>query len=196
MLQIMKYTWLLLFIFIIPAQAQIYRWVDDNGNVVYSDEPHPQAETVDLPPSTTYTPVDAEAETDDILKLTPPEADEAKAQQQSEVPNYQLRIIAPADDESIWVNNGNVTVSMIVEPELNSERGDLVQLQLDGNNVGEPQAATSFQLSNLSRGSHNVTAMVTDNSGVTLASSATVTFHLHRASKLNKPAQNSNNNSN
>lgn len=186
----MKHAWLLLLLFILPAQAEIYRWVDDNGNVVFSDEPHPQAEKVDLPPSTTYTPVEDE-ESSEILKLSPEEATgEEAVEEQDAVPDYQLRIIAPANDESIWVNNGDVTVSMIVEPQLNAERGDRILLQLDGVAVGEPQASTTYQFNNLSRGTHSLTAQVVDSSGTTLTSSDTVTFHLHRASILNNPAQN------
>jgi hypothetical protein len=183
MLQIMKLTALLMLLFLLPVHAEIYRWVDESGNVVFSDEPQPGAEKVDLPPATTYTPTEDEAVTDDILKLTPDENEEA--QQQAEVPDYQIRIVAPTEDESIWVNNGDVTVSMIVEPALDTERGDKVLLQLDGEPVAEPRASTTFQLNNLSRGTHNLNAMVVDNNGTTLTSTGTVTFHLHRASIQN-----------
>lgn len=187
MLQIMRHTWLILFLFILPAQAEIYRWVDENGNVVFSDESHPSAETIDLPDSTTYTPPEEESEPD-ILKLSPDEDDIAESG--DAVPAYQLRIIAPAHDESIWVNNGNVTVSLLVEPQLDAERGDRIRLELDGTPVGDPQSGTSFQLNNISRGSHNVTAYVVDEAGGTLTSSDTITFHLHRASIQNNPPQN------
>ena len=183
MLQTMRLTALLMLLFLLPVHAEIYRWVDDSGNVVFSDEPQPGAERVDLPPATTYTPVDEEALTDDILKLSP----DVEDTQQADVPDYEIRIVAPANDESIWVNNGDVTVSMIVEPSLDAERGDKVMLQLDGEAVSEPRSATSFQLNNLSRGTHTLNAMVVDDSGATLTSTGTVTFHLHRASIQNNP---------
>lgn len=178
--------------FIIPVQADIYRWVDDSGNVVFSDEPHADAEKIEVSPSTVYTPQENIQQPDDeqeILKLSP-DGEDATSESQPSIPAYQLRIISPSDDESIWVNNGNVSVSIIVEPQLDPERGDLIQLQLDGENTGAPQASTSFQLSNISRGSHNITAMVTDNTGATMASSPTVTFHLHRTSIINNPNSN------
>lgn len=190
---IMKHAWLLLLIFMLPAQAEIYRWVDDDGNVVFSDEPHANAEKIEVSPSTVYTPQEniqgPDEGEDEILKLSP---DDTPGVEEAEpaVPAYQLRIIAPAHDESIWVNNGNVTVNMIVEPQLDAERGDRVLLQLDGAPVGEPQSATTFQLNNLSRGTHSLSAQVVDNNGSMLTSSGTVTFHLHRASVLNRPAQN------
>lgn len=179
----MKFTCLLLLGFLLPAHAEIYRWVDAEGNVVYSDEPHADAETVDLPASTVYTPVEEEL---DDLKLSPDE--DAAELTSPAIPNYQLRIITPADDESIWVNNGDVSVTMVVEPELNAERGDQIIVQLDGAQVGPAQSQTSFQFSNLSRGSHSLSAMVVDSTGAVLTNSSTVTFHLHRTSILNNNA--------
>jgi len=95
--------------------------------------------------------------------------------------------VAPANDESIWVNNGDVTVSTIVEPSLDAERGDKILLQLDGEAVSEPRSSTTFQLNNLSRGTHTLNALVVDSSGATLTSTGSVTFHLHRASVQNNP---------
>lgn len=34
------------------AKAEIYRWVDDQGNVHYSDKPHQKAKTVTVQPTT------------------------------------------------------------------------------------------------------------------------------------------------
>jgi hypothetical protein len=179
----MKPYWLLLFLFLTPAQAEIYRWVDADGNVIYSDEPHPDAETVDLPEATVYTPVGAEQESEaEILKLSPEQEDDSSTPDIA----YQLRIIAPANDESIWVNNGSVTVSLVLEPELNAERGDKILVTLDGEAVGEPQAATTIQLTNLNRGTHTLSASVVDANGATLTSSSNVSFHLHRTSVLNR----------
>lgn len=169
-------------LFLLPVQAEIYRWVDESGNVVFSDESQPGAEKIELPPSMTYTPV--ESETDNILKLSPDEEEV-----DLDVPDYEIRIVAPANDESIWVNNGDVTVSMIIEPELDAERGDKIVLELDGQPVAESLASTTFQLKNLSRGTHNLTAMVVDSNGMTLARTGELIFHLHRASRLNSLGQ-------
>lgn len=194
MLRYMKYTWFIVFIFIaVSAQAEIYRSVDAEGNVVFTDEPIQGAEKIEISPSTVISPdpsiTTGDAEADEILKLSPDE--EAVTEPELDaVPAYQVRIIAPADDESIWVNNGNVTVSMIVEPQLDAERGDLIVLNVDGADIGEAQPSTSFQLTNLSRGTHSVSATIVDSNGAVLTSSDTVTFHLHRTSVLNKPAQN------
>jgi hypothetical protein len=193
MLQNMKYAWLIVFLFITSAQAGIYRSVDAEGNVVFTDEPSPGAEKIEISPSTVISSdqgiTSGDEETDDILKLSPEGESQTFEPEADAIPSYQIRIIAPADDESIWVNNGNVSVSMIVEPQLDAERGDLIVLNLDGADVGPAQPTTTFQLNNLSRGTHTVSATVVDRSGSALTSSETVTFHLHRTSVLNKPAQ-------
>lgn len=193
MLQNMKYAWLIVFFFITSVQAGIYRSVDAEGNVVFTDEPSPGAEKIEISPSTVISSdqgiTSGDEETDDILKLSPEGESQTFEPEADAIPSYQIRIIAPADDESIWVNNGNVSVSMIVEPQLDAERGDLIVLNLDGAAVGQAQPTTTFQLNNLSRGTHTVSATVVDRSGSALTSSETVTFHLHRASVLNKPAQ-------
>ncbi|WP_438971087.1 DUF4124 domain-containing protein [Methylophaga sp.] len=182
MLQIMKILWLLFFTLALPVNAEVYRWVDDNGNVVYSDEPHADAETIDLPAPTTYTPVEASQSEADILRLSPD--DEDNEDSASEVPDYQLRIISPADDESIWVNNGDVSVSMVLEPALDPERGDMIVLSLDGTEIAR-QATTAVQLDNLDRGTHTLSAKVIDKNGSALTDQASVIFHLHRNSIQN-----------
>lgn len=194
MLLFMKYAWLIFLLFTASTQAEIYRSVDAEGNVVFTDEPTAGAEKIDISPSTVISADDGittgDAEADAILKLSPEGEAVATEPEVDAIPNYQVRIIAPADDESIWVNNGNVTVSLIVEPQLSAERGDLIVLNVDGADTGIAQATTSFQLTNLSRGTHTVSASIIDTSGATLSTSGTVTFHLHRASVLNKPTQN------
>lgn len=184
MLQFMRATTLLLLFFLLPVHAEIYRWVDDNGNVVFTDEPKPGSEKVELPPTTTYTPIQQDAETDDLLKLTPGD-DQPGSDTEADIPDYQIRIASPADGESIWVNNGNVTVSMIVEPALDVERGHRIAVELNGQAVSEPQQSTTLQLNNLSRGSYSLFALIVDDSGNTLASSASVSFQLHRSSIQN-----------
>lgn len=193
MLQYMKYTWLIVLLLMASAQADIYRSVDAEGNVVFTDEPSQGAERIEVSPASVISPeqgiTTGDQEADDILKLTPDTEPEVTEQSADAIPAYQVRIIAPADDESIWVNNGNVTVSLIVEPQLDAERGDLIVLNLNGADVGVAQPSTSFQLTNLSRGTHSVSATIIDSNGMALTTSETITFHLHRTSVLNKPPQ-------
>lgn len=165
----------LIFLLLFSSQvlAAIYRWVEPDGTVVFSDEERPGAELIELPPSATYSPPEVQQ-----ISQTESEKDS------SPVPDYQISITAPAANESIWVNNGDVKVTLSIEPALNPDRGDAIQVYLDGQAVGEPQASTSYQFTNLSRGSHEITAKIISADDKELASD-NIVFHLHRASKLN-----------
>tara|TARA_A100001391_G_scaffold41959_1_gene24173 strand:- start:2737 stop:3288 length:552 start_codon:yes stop_codon:yes gene_type:complete len=177
----MRVIYLIFFLlFSTQGLTAIYRWVDPSGTVVFSDEERPGAELIELPASTTYSSPDVEPVTS---------MNENVEQDTSPVPDYQLSITAPAANESIWVNDGDVTVTLSVEPALSQERGDGIQLFLDGQTVGEPQTTLTYQFSNLSRGSHELVAKLIDANGQELLSESIV-FHLHRASKLNNSSAN------
>ncbi|HEC72967.1 MAG TPA: DUF4124 domain-containing protein [Methylophaga aminisulfidivorans] len=172
----MRYILLILLtIMALTSHAQIYRWVDDSGDVVFSDEDHPGAEKVDLQESTVYSSPN---------KSIPVEIETEPESTEQNVPDYVINITSPADNESIWVNNGDVKVTMTVEPSLDKERGDGIVLLLDGNSAAGPQTTLSYQFSNLSRGSHQLEAKVVNNQGEEITSSS-ITFHLHQASQLN-----------
>jgi hypothetical protein len=166
--------WIISLLFVcLPVSAEIYRWIDNEGNVIYSDQPNPKAEQIELSPTTTYSPTVTVQPEINIV--------EEKSEDDLPVPPYELRIVSPGQNESIWVNSGNLSVTLIVEPVLDVERQDKIRLLLDGLEVGV-QASTTFQLKELSRGQHQLSAEVVDNSGKTLIQASSVTFQLHRAS--------------
>lgn len=123
--------------------ADIYRWVDKNGNPVYSDQPTENAEKIELLQPMTYTPVQVPEDTS---------SNDAEDEQQTTdeesvaIPNYRVTIVSPENDAGIRVNNGNVTVNLQVIPALVAERGDLVQLYLNGLPAGVPMPQLSFTL--------------------------------------------------
>lgn len=172
--------------------GDIYRWIDENGNEVYSDQPTENAEKIELRHSMIYTPVvipdSNDLSTDDTQAAT----EQSETDQTEPAPNYQLIIVSPEDDAGIRVNNGNVVVNLQVIPALVPERGDRIQLYLDGLPVGLPMPQLSFLLENLDRGTHQLSAVVLNASGEVLAQSAPTTFHLQRSSLL-QPGREQNN---
>lgn len=164
--------------------GDIYRWVDENGNEVYSDQPTENAEKIELRHSMIYTPVAIPGSSDLITDDTQAEIDQSETDQIEPAPNYQLIIVSPEDDAGIRVNNGDVVVNLQVLPALVPERGDKIQLYLDGLPAGLPMPQLSFLLENLDRGTHQLSAVVLNASGEVLAQSATTTFHLQRSSLL------------
>lgn len=159
--------------------ADIYRWIDDNGNQVYSDQPTENAEKVELRHSMIYTPVEIPELSEDAMDTQSEEADASIP-----APNYKLSVVSPEDDAGIRVNNGNVMVNLQLIPALVPERGDLIQLYLDGLPAGMPMPQLNFMLENLDRGTHKLSAVVLNASGEVLAESETITFHLQRTSVL------------
>ena len=164
----MKYTCLVLLLLALPIHAEIYRWQDESGRIIYSDQFHPDAELINVPKPASYKPP--------VINNVPdaPRADL--------VQGYELSISSPQEDEALWANDGNVPVSVDLEPALNSEKEEKLVIILDGMPVGEPQSSTSFTVPIIERGSHTIAVSLVDKAGMTLATSAPVTFQYHRPS--------------
>jgi len=155
-----------------PAIAQIYRWVDKEGNVVFSDVPPPtdHGAQVDLQPVNSFTPPAPAA--------APTEAASATATLDAQY--YELlQIVEPTNDAAVRENAGNLVVSVALSPEL---RGDhRLRLTIDGTPVAAQASDRNvFTLSNVDRGTHAVAAEVVDSTGSTIKSSPPVTFHMLR----------------
>ncbi|MBL1321269.1 MAG: DUF4124 domain-containing protein [Methylophaga sp.] len=166
----MKYLWLCLVLFVLPLNAEIYRWQDESGRIIYSDQYHPDAEIVKVTKSTNYKPP--------VINNIPDEPETEEA------PGYQVSILSPQEGEAIWANgiDGNLPVTVDLQPELNIEKGEKLLISLDGAIVGEPQSSTSFNVSIIERGAHTISVSLINEVGVTLATSQSINFQLHRAS--------------
>ncbi len=152
------------------AAAQVYRTVDEHGNVIYSDRPQPGSEelkgvgvqTVENPPAPAVQ-----------RPPTPPQAQ----------PYTDIVITAPESGATLRDNTGNVQVSAALTPGLQSGFGHRAQLYVDGVPHGEPGAGLAWTLSNVDRGSHTLRLAIVDPDGREVAASAATTFQLHRTIK-------------
>ena len=167
----MKYLCFILGLVIFPLNAEVYRLQDENGRIIYSDQYHPDAEIVKVTKSTNYNPpvINNIADT--------PAAEEIKG--------YEISIASPQEGEAIWGNDSNVLVSVNLQPELNSEKGEMLVITLDGMVVGDPQPSTNFTVPIIERGAHTMSVSLINKAGTQLASSQAVNFQLHRASVNN-----------
>jgi len=153
-----------------PVSAQIYKWVDDDGNIIYSDTPHTGAE--ELPSTKVQT-----------LPSPPlPQAGAKPAQKPTAVPYQTLAISNPNDGVTMRDNSGQVSVSVSLSPALQVRFGHKLELRVDGRPFAEAGQGTHFQLTQLDRGAHSLQAVVLDKDRQVFASSANVTFYLHRQS--------------
>jgi hypothetical protein len=171
------------------ANSRIYKTVDENGNVVFTDvppRPDQQGEEVQLTAPSSFSPEPTgrqQQSLEDWLGTADnPAADD---EEESASPYNMLQVASPADDEGLRDNAGNVTVTATVVPALQPDH--VMQLYLDGE-LAQSGPTTTFQLSNVDRGTHNLELRIVSSRGDTLISSPASVFHLQRRSVINQPA--------
>ena len=161
---------------------EIFRTTDEHGNVVFTDQPpagSAKGERVELQQTNT-TPA----------TRVPPKPTPEPAEEAPEFPDFVVAITAPANETTIAMGPGNFSVSANVQPSLT--KGTLLQLYLDSEPWGEAQRGTSWDLTNVFRGAHDVTVAVVDEEGNQLADSEPVRVYVLRPS-INSPARRANN---
>ena len=167
----MKYKiFTILFLIALGVSAEVYRSVDENGNVVFTDKPSPGAETIELD----------EVQT---INVPPPPDIDFERKKQPEKAYTEVSILSPQNDQAIRNDAGNVTVNVGVKPAL--QPSDNLVLYLDGKEI-MLRKATAKAFSGLDRGTHTVRAAVKDANGTVQMGSSTVSFHLLRNSVLNR----------
>lgn len=169
---------LLLLLSFASGAHDIYRKVDKDGNVIFTDVPSDDAEKIQLKETTTIKSLDVE-----------PSSPATRLQEVQSIPYKSLSIVNPKNDEAIRDNAGNVTVEISIEPALMT--GHEVVVYLDGEEKTKG-AGTAFDLENIDRGTHQIRVSIKDPQGHIVASSRSTTFHIMRQSVIapktnNKP---------
>ncbi len=166
------------------ALAAIYKTVDEDGNVVFTDVPPAKGDgaAVDLSAGNRYAPAP-------VTTPLPAPAAAQEEEEEQEITSYErIGILAPANDEAIRDNAGNLSVRYALSPSLDTKHGHSLRLLLDGvPQAGEAGEAT-FSFTNLDRGTHTLTLQVVNASGQVLNESAPVSFHMLRFSALQRSA--------
>lgn len=153
------------------AYADIYKWIDDQGVVNFSDTPHPGAEKVELPEAQTFSPPTPGSPASE--RLSPEPNSQAKGHMYTKVV-----ITQPDNEATIRNNQGFIAITVQVEPDLFP--GDKLQLIFDGTPLGEPQNNTSFQLNGVNRGSHTLAVQIVDAGGEVIDTSDSITIFMFR----------------
>jgi hypothetical protein len=154
--------------------ATVYKWVDENGVVHYSDQPHPNAEKVHVKEPQTY------RESGPFAGATGGAPSNSSA---DSGPVYRGCAIAqPLDNEEL-ANVDSLTVVVRTDPSLRG--GDQVYVTLDGQplNDGQP-TGSQFTISPVDRGQHVLQATVKDPGGQLLCQTPGVTYNVHQTSVL------------
>ena len=164
------------------AAQNIYKTVDEDGNVVYTDAPPTEgAKPMDLPPITVADPYEV-----------PVAADTPDGEKDAVTTVYypDLSFVSPISEEHFWGTGGSFTAQLASSQTLAGDHQ--VRFSLDGQEAG---TTSSFfmQFNGIDRGEHTVSAEILDAGGKVLARAAPVTFYMRQQSVLrNGNARNSN----
>lgn len=144
-----------------PAIAEVYRSVDKDGHVIFSDRPLGDDQPVTIGPTNSMQPAPSGAN---------PSAKPADAAAPG--PTYQfISITEPQDGGTVTNVAGNILVRFALSPAL--REGDTVQLLIDGVPGGIPAEGGLLAPAN-ARGDHQLELQVLDASGAVVATSAPV----------------------
>lgn len=150
------------------SAATVYKKVNPDGSVEYSD----------VPPDDSAKPMKLKP----IQSITLPKPPPASPPPPPEPKPFQyesIRILSPADDEAIRSNNGDFSARAELKPGLREEQEHRLEWLLDGKPVANARGLT-LSLKNMDRGTHKLQLRVADFNGKTVIQTPVITFHILR----------------
>ena len=161
------------------ADSTVWKWVDEKGVTHYSDQPVPGATRIEVRAGNVS---DAPSEDEPSAAPAPSSTPAAAA-----FASYRdFAIYRPENDQVFPNTGGQVNVEIRIDPAVQPLH--TLNLYLDGKLVtGYPRNTTSYALAGLTRGTHNVTATITDRAGKQLQESNSVVFTVRQESIANPP---------
>ena len=138
------------------ASADVWRWVDENGVVHFSDTPVEGAEQIDV--------TEARRTTGARVFTPPPRVAGEDGEEPAEEETFQYEsfsVASPAAEETLWNIEGVLNVQLALSPPLQS--GHTVRVHFDGS--PRTVSGTSFTIEEVYRGVHNIQAEVLDETG-------------------------------
>lgn len=143
----------------VAGSTKLYKYVDENGNVHYSDEPRKGAKQIqveDIPTikmkTPNYKPIILEDSRDDS---------QSKELEEEEI--YQVKITEPENNGVVRNNAGVINLKASLSPNLH--KAHTVRFFLDGKPVSTDPKALSVTVKNVTYGEHSAYMMVFDRNG-------------------------------
>jgi len=160
----------------LPAVADVYTYIDSEGNRVFTDQPRGNAKKVEIAPTNGMN----QQSRPPVVVRKPPAAAPAELQAYN-----LLRILIPEPDATIQEgSSGNLIVTVTSDPPLMP--GHNYRLLLDGKVAGEPSRSPVFPLTNLDRGTHQLAAEIVDAEGRIVERTPSQPVHIVRTSLESK----------
>ena len=157
-----------------PAIAEVYKKTNPDGSIIYSDTPLDGGKAI-TPPGLTPTP---------SVKYPKKQLTVETPTDNKPLVYSTFEITSPKDQAIIRGNNGNLSLTIGIEPPLQTAFKHSISIILDGLVVKTDLKSNSFQLKNLDRGRHTLSARLLDAKKKVLKSSSTLTVHIKRHSAL------------
>jgi len=153
------------------TQAALYKSIDADGTVTYSDRPNLKTDKPLILPS------------ENVIQSIPITTKKTTAKTPTETTNNYntLNILTPANESTLRSNSGNISLGLQLEPTLQATHQ--LRILLDGN---EAKLSRSLQVSltNIPRGQHSLSVQIIDADNRVLKQSPSHTIYLQRHSKL------------
>lgn len=160
--------WLMAIAF--PAwSSEIYKSYDENGNVVYSDQPpSPEAEPLELPEANIVSstraqpsPVAGDGDDDGNIPLV-------------------LQMLSPVDEETFWGTGRTLDVAFEVQPEMRP--GMRIAVYIDDRREALLSSSRGT-INSIERGTHSIRAELLDSRGNVLTNVEPRTFFMKQYSR-------------
>lgn len=163
---------LLLFILVgsFSVCAELYRGLDAEGNVVYSDTPFEDAEAFTPPPISVMDKPKAKTE-----------ESAGEGEKSEEFKYISFDITSPTNNQTIR-NEPELAVNLSLKPGLNTEENHSIWLLLDDKPVIKKSQSLTLQLGRIDRGAHKLQAQVRTNDGKIVLRTRTTVVFIHQTS--------------
>ena len=171
---------LYLFLALALGGADVYRWMDADGQAHYSDRPSPGAERVAIEVG------HPAAGTENVGGVTSSDPDPEDDSSDTPLRYQSLTIASPAQEAVLWNIEGQLDVAAAVQPAL--QPGHALQFYLDGKMSPAEPGETRTRFPGVFRGEHTLRVEVVDPSGRSLVSSPMTRFFVRQTTTANQAA--------
>lgn len=160
----------------LPAGAEIYKYTDERGNTVFTNQPPSgvSSQPIHLPPANTIQGADS-------LDAATPSSEPSSAT----APYQHLTLSNLPDDEAMRANNGSFSVEVRLMPPL--QPSHQLQLLVDGQPHGNATHSLRLPAQNLDRGEHSLAVQVISGQDV-IQQSDSVSVNVQRVNTNHSPA--------
>ena len=148
------------------VSAGLYKGLDEEGNVTYSDKPFENSQEF-TPPAITV--IDA--------PRIAPKKEEVSEEITAETKYTKFNIAAPKNNQTIW-NVPDLTVALQLTPALNTAEGHTIWLLMDGKPLVKKSRSLLLQIGRADRGEHTLQAQVRNEKGKIIKRTKSITVHI------------------